>query len=58
MAMHDSHFDLCKVGEMPHQPVRHSFLKHAFGKTKVSSRIFKHHGLQNGSSCTMPRQET
>ena len=41
MAMNDSHFDLSNVGEMPYQPVRHSFPKCRFGKTKVSSCAFQ-----------------
>ena len=37
LGMRDSHFDPPNVGEMPHQPVWHSFPKRAFGNTNVSS---------------------
>lgn len=40
MALRDSQY-LPDVGEMPYQPVRHSFPKRAFGKTNVSHRAFQ-----------------
>ena len=38
------------VGKKPHQHISHSFPKHAFRKTRVSSHAFKRYGFKNGSA--------